>query len=62
MEKPVRAVLKPLVSSVSVLVLSIVVLKDRSEFLKLGLIIENLPLIWLSESVKLVASLIPLPK
>ena len=45
MEKPVRAVLKPLVSSVSVLVRSIVVLKDRSEFLKLGLIIENLPLI-----------------
>ena len=45
MENPVREVLKPLVSRVSVLVLSIVVLKDRSEFLKFGLITENLPLI-----------------
>jgi len=43
-------------------VLSIVVFIDLSEFLKLGLVTENKPLISSSDKVKLVSSCIPLPK
>ena len=59
---PVREVLNPPVLKKSDVVLSIVVLIERSVFLKLGLMTENLPFTSSSESEKFVESLIPFPR